>query len=145
MVNPMSFTHATVHLCCPIDSIPWPKCRVDTKSNGRPADRPTTRCSRLNKQRPYEQANQHLVTPFRFSSFHCLFVLVFSANVGLFSGLRCRRFGDLNCFFLQRISIKLALWASVKCLCEFGFDHLSHSKLNSRRTNLYKFWKPGSS
>ena len=24
-------------------------------------------------------------------------------------------------------------------LCEFGFDHLSHFKLNSRRTNLYKF------
>jgi hypothetical protein len=24
-------------------------------------------------------------------------------------------------------------------LYEFGFDHLSHSKLNSRRTNLYKF------
>ena len=43
---------------------------IDINSNGRPADRPTTRCSRLNKQRSYVPANQDLVTPFHFSSFH---------------------------------------------------------------------------
>jgi hypothetical protein len=107
---------------------------IDTNSNGRPTDRSKTRCSRLNKQRPYVQENHDLWLLFIARPFIGLFFLVFSVNVDLFSGLCCRRFGDLNCFFLQRISIKLVL-----CFVRIRFWPSAPCKSNSCRANLYKF------
>lgn len=47
----------------------------------------------------------------------------------------------LTASFFSEFPLNWSYVPKSRVLCEFGFDHLSHFKLNSRRTDLYKLYE----